>query len=87
VQVVNKTTSVKNQKASSGFENDMGERGWHSLFATASRLEKGGRAGVEGERLNDNFKDGRDGTLNIGLIADLGAVKPGLGDNPPMCPP
>jgi len=37
---------------------------------------------VEGERFNDNFKDGRDGTLNIGLMADLGA-HPGLGDNPP----
>ena len=61
MQVVNKTTRVKNQKSSSGVENDIGERGWHSLFATASRLEKGGRAGVEGERFKDNFNDGRDG--------------------------
>jgi hypothetical protein len=29
-------------------------------LATASRREKGGKAGVEGERFKDNFSDGRD---------------------------
>jgi hypothetical protein len=61
VQVINKTTSEKNQKLSSGGENDIGDRGGQSLLATASRREKGGKAGVEGERLSDNFNDARDG--------------------------
>lgn len=62
MQVINKTTSVKkkNQKSSSGVENDIGERGGRSPLATASRREKGGKAGVEGERFKDNFSDGRD---------------------------
>lgn len=62
VQVINKTTSVKNkiQKSSSGVEKAIGERGGRSPLATASRREKGGRAGVEGERFKDNFSDGRD---------------------------
>jgi hypothetical protein len=61
VQVINKTTSVKkNQKSSSGVENDIGERGGRSPLATASSREKGGKAGVEGERFKDNFSDGRD---------------------------
>jgi hypothetical protein len=60
VQVINKTTRVENQKASSGVENDIGERGGRSPLATASRREKGGKAGVEGERFKDNFSDGRE---------------------------
>jgi hypothetical protein len=60
VQVINKTTRVENQKTSSGVENDIGERGGRSPLATASRREKGGKAGVEGERFKDNFSDGRD---------------------------
>jgi len=56
-------------------------------LATASRREKGGKAGVEGERFKDNFSDGRDVTLKIGLIADFGAVKPGLGESPLTRPP
>jgi hypothetical protein len=60
VQVINKTTSVKNQKSSSGVEKDMGERGGRSPLATASSREKGGKAGVDGERFKDNFSDGRD---------------------------
>jgi len=60
VQVINKTTRVENQKASSGVEKDIGERGGRSPLATASRRENGGNAGVEGERFKDNFSDGRD---------------------------
>jgi len=86
VQEINKTTRVENQKSSSGVENDIGERGGRSPLATASRREKGGKAGVEGERFKDNFSDGRDATLKIGLIADFGAVKPGLGESPHACP-
>ncbi len=59
VQGINKTTRVENQK-SSGVENDIGERGGRSPLATALRREKGGKAGVEGERFKDNFSDGRD---------------------------
>jgi hypothetical protein len=62
MQVINKTTTVKrNQKSSSGVENDIGDRGGQSLLATASRREKGGRAGVEGVRLSGDLNDSRDG--------------------------
>jgi hypothetical protein len=69
VQVINKTTSmkkknIKNQKSSSGVEKDIGERGGRSRLAIASRLAKGGKAGVEGERFKANFSDGRDGCTN-----------------------
>jgi hypothetical protein len=57
VQVINKTTSVKNQKTSSGVENDIGERGGRSPLATASSRENGGKAGVEGERFKDSLSD------------------------------
>jgi hypothetical protein len=70
VQVINKTTGVKNkiQKSSSGIENVIGERGGRSPLATASRRVKGtsGKTGVEGERFKDNFSDGRDVWNNTG---------------------
>jgi hypothetical protein len=59
-----KQQTSKNQNASSGTENAMGERGGRSPFAIASRRAKGGKAGVEGERFKDNFSDGRDGCDN-----------------------
>lgn len=82
-----KQQASKNQNSSFGTENAMGERGGRSPLAIASRRAKGGNAGVEGERFKDNFSDGRDGTLKIGLIADLGALKPGLGECADRCPP
>jgi len=56
-------------------------------LATASRREKGGKAGVEGVRLSDDFNEGRDSTLKIGLMADFGAFEVGLGVSPPIRPP
>jgi len=65
------------------------EQAWTAIASTitSTMVERAVRANQLEYQTTYNMAEQTLTTLNIGLIADLGAVKPGLGDNPPMCPP